>query len=69
MHRITEMNNILVARPERKRPLVRPGRRCEDNNKIDLKGTEQEGAEWIHLAQDWAQRRDLINTIMNLWVP
>jgi hypothetical protein len=32
--------------------LGRPMRKCEDNIKIDLKGIEWEGVDWINLLQD-----------------
>jgi hypothetical protein len=56
--------NILVGRPEGRRPLGRPRHRWEDNIKMDLRDVD-----WIH----WAQYRDrwwaLVNTVMNLRVP
>jgi hypothetical protein len=47
--------NILVGKPEGKRPLGRSRLRWEDNIKIDLRVIVLEGVEWIHLAQnrDW----------------
>jgi hypothetical protein len=41
---------VLVGKPERKRPLGRPGRRWVDNIKIDLRETGWDGMEWIALA-------------------
>jgi hypothetical protein len=60
---------ILAGKPERKRPLGRPRRRWVDNIKIDLSERGWDSMEWIHLAQDRDQWRDLVNTVMNLWVP
>jgi hypothetical protein len=40
-----------------------------DNIKIDLRGIEWDGMDWIDLAQDRDQRRALVNTVMNLRVP
>jgi hypothetical protein len=60
---------ILVANPERKRPLGRPRRRCVDNIKMDLREREWEGMDWINLAQDGDQWRALVNAVMNLRVP
>jgi hypothetical protein len=55
--------NILVERPEGRRPVGRPRRRWEDNIKMDLRE--------IGLGM-WAQDRDrwraLVNTVMNLRV-
>jgi hypothetical protein len=45
------------------------GRRWEDNIKMDLKKIGWECVDWIHLTQDRDQRRDLVNTVMNLRVP
>jgi hypothetical protein len=56
--------NILVGRPEGRRPLGRPRRRWEDNIKMDLGDVD-----WIHLAQNRDRWRALVNTLMNLRVP
>jgi hypothetical protein len=61
--------NILVGRPERRRPLGRPRSRWEDNIKIDLREIGFGDMDWIHLAQDRDRRRALVNTVMNLRVP
>jgi hypothetical protein len=47
--------NILVGKPEGKRPLGRPRHRWESNIKMDLIETEFGGVDWINLAQnrDW----------------
>jgi hypothetical protein len=44
--------NILVGKPEGKRPLERPRRRWEDNIKMDLREIGFGDVDWIHLAQD-----------------
>jgi hypothetical protein len=44
-------------------------RRWEDVIKMDLKNTGREGVAQIHLHQDRAQRRALVNAVMNLRVP
>jgi hypothetical protein len=59
--------NILVGRPEGRRPLVRPRRRWEDNIKMDL--GEIGFADWMHLAQDRESWRALVNTVVSLRVP
>jgi hypothetical protein len=61
--------NILVGRPEGRRPLGRPRRRWEDNIKMDLKEIGFGDVDWIHLAQDMDRWRALVNTVMNLRVP
>jgi hypothetical protein len=61
--------NILVGRPEGRRPLGRPRRRWEDNIKMDLREIEFGDLDWIHWAQDRDRWRALVNTVMNLRVP
>jgi hypothetical protein len=61
--------NILVERQEGRRPLGRPGRRWEDNIKIDLREIGFGDVDWIHLSQDRVRWRALVNTVMNLRVP
>jgi hypothetical protein len=61
--------NILVGRPEGRRPLGRPRRGWEDNIKTDLREIGFEDVDWIHLAQDRDTWRALVNTVMNLRVP
>jgi hypothetical protein len=43
---------ILVRKPERKRPLARPGSRWKDNIKMDRREIGWGGRDWIDLAQD-----------------
>jgi hypothetical protein len=61
--------NILVGRPEGRRPLGRPRRRWEENKKLDLKEIGFGDVDWIYLAQDCDRWRALVNTVMNLRVP
>jgi hypothetical protein len=61
--------NILVGRPEGRRPLGRPRRRWEDNIKMDLTEIGFGDVDWIHLAQDRDRWRAVVNTVMNLRVP
>jgi hypothetical protein len=61
--------NILVGRPERRRPLGRPRCRWEDKIKMDLGETGFGDVDWIHLAQDRYRWRAVVNTVMNLRVP
>jgi hypothetical protein len=61
--------NILVGRPEGRRPLGRPRRRWEDNIKMNLREIGFGDVDWIHWAQDRDRWRALVNTVMNLQVP
>jgi len=36
---------------------------------IDIRETEREAVDWIHLTLVRDQRRALVSTVMNLWVP
>jgi hypothetical protein len=61
--------NILVERPEWRRPLGRPKRRWKDNIKMDLREVGFGNVDWIHWAQDRDRWRALVNTVMDLRVP
>jgi hypothetical protein len=70
--RIWEKRNayrILVGKPEEKRPLERPRRRCVDNIEMDLREVGWDDIDWIDLAQNRDQWRALVNMILNLRVP
>jgi hypothetical protein len=54
MEEVRDAYNILVGRPEGRRPLGRPRRRWEDNIKMDLREIGFGDVDWIH----WAQDRD-----------
>jgi hypothetical protein len=60
---------ILVGKPGGKGPLGRPIRRWADNIKMDLREIGCGGVDWIDMAQDRDQWRDLVNTVLNLRVP
>jgi hypothetical protein len=59
---------VLVGKPERKRPLGRPRRRCEDGIKVDLSEIGWGCVDWIQIAQDRDCWRLLVNALMNLRV-
>ena len=61
--------NVLVGKPEGKRPLGRPRRRWEDNIKMDLEEVGRGCGDWMGLVQDRDRWRELVITVMNLWVP
>jgi hypothetical protein len=61
-------NRVLVGKPEGKRPIGRPRRGWEDNNKRYFRGIGCSGMKWIDLAQDMDQWRALVDTVMNLRV-
>jgi hypothetical protein len=60
--------NILVGRPEGRRPLGRPRHRWEDI-KLDLREIGFGDVDLINLAQYSDRWRALVNTVMNLRVP
>jgi hypothetical protein len=59
----------LVGKPERKKPLGRPGRSWEDNIKMDLREIGWGGMDWINVAQDRDQWRAVVNTVINQRFP
>ena len=60
--------NVLVGKPEGKRPLGRPRRRWEDNIKMDLQEVGR-GRDWMELAQDMDRWLALVSTVMNFQIP
>jgi hypothetical protein len=60
---------VLVGKPEGKRPLGRPRRRCVDNIRMDLQEVECGYMDWIGLAKDRHRRGTLVSAVMNLRVP
>jgi hypothetical protein len=69
MEEVMGAYNILVGRPEGRRPLGRPRRRWENNIKMDHREVGFGDVDWINLAQDKDRWRALVNTVMNLRVP
>jgi hypothetical protein len=61
--------NILVGKPEGRRPLRRPRHRWKENIKIYLGEMGFGNVDLIHLAQDRDRWRALVNMVMNLQVP
>jgi hypothetical protein len=58
----------LMGKPEGRRSLGRPKRRCEDGIRMDLREIGWGNVEWIQLAQDRDPWRVLVNTVMNFRV-
>ena len=52
-----------MGKPEGKRPLGRPRRRLENNNKINLQSVGWD-MDWIELTQDRYRWRALVNGVM-----
>jgi hypothetical protein len=70
--RIGEKRNayrLLVGKPEGKRPLGRPRRRCVDNIRMDLGEVGWRDVDWIGLAKDRNRWRAVVNSVLNLRVP
>ena len=60
---------ILTGQPTGKRPLGRPGRRWEDNIRMDLEEMGINAGNWVDSAQDRDYWRALVNAALNLQVP
>jgi hypothetical protein len=56
---------VLVEKPEGRKPLGKSRRRCEDNIKMDRREKGWDVMDWVTLAQDGGQWRDLVNTVMD----
>jgi hypothetical protein len=63
------VHSVLEGKLEGKRPLGRPRRRWDDNNKMDLQEEGCGDVDWIELAQGRDSWQELVNAVMNLRVP
>jgi hypothetical protein len=61
--------NILVGKPEGKRPLGRRRHRWKDNIEMYVREIGWEVVDWTHLSQDRDQWQDVVNMLVNLRVP
>jgi hypothetical protein len=59
---------LLVGKPEGRRILGRPKRKCLDNIRMDLVEVAWGDVDWIGLAQDRDRWRALVNSVLNLRV-
>ena len=62
------MYRVLVGKPEGRRPLGRPRRRCVDNIRMDLQEVECGYMDCIGLGQDKDRGRTVVSAVMNLRV-
>ena len=60
---------VLTGKPTGKRPLRRPWRRWEGNNRMDLEEIGINAGNWVDSAQDRDYWRALVNAALNLRVP
>jgi hypothetical protein len=59
---------ILVEKPKGKSPLGRTRRRWEANVRMDLREIRWRAMDWIELAEDGKQWRELVETVMIIQV-
>jgi hypothetical protein len=69
MEEVRGAYNILVRRPEGRRPLGRPRHRWEDKIKMGFGEIGFGDVDWINLAQDRDRWQALVNTVINFRVP
>jgi hypothetical protein len=63
------VHKLLVGKPEGKRPLGRPRRRWEGNNKMDLQEVGGGRVDWMELTPDRDRWRALICAVRDFRVP
>jgi hypothetical protein len=60
---------LFVGKPEGRRPLGRPRRRCLENIRMGIAEVRWGDVDWIGLAQDRDRWRALVNSVLNLRLP
>jgi hypothetical protein len=68
-HNTQTRHDILMGKPEGKRPVEKRRRRWVDNTKIGLREIGWHDMYWIDLAQDRDKWKVSVNMVMNLRVP
>jgi hypothetical protein len=66
---ISDVFKIFFRKPEVKRPLGISEQRYDNNIKMDLRGTQWNSVDWMHLCQDWDLWQVIVNVVMNLDFP
>ena len=69
MGEVKGVYRVLVGKPEGRRQLGRPRRRCVDNIRMELQEIGCGYLDWIGLVQDRDRWRTLVSVVMNLRVP
>jgi hypothetical protein len=64
-----DVYGVLVGKPEVKRSLGKPRRRCKNNIKMEIQDGDVGGMDWIKVARNRDWWRALVNAVMNLRVP
>jgi hypothetical protein len=59
---------VLMGKPEGKRPQGRPRRRWDDGVRMDLREIGLGDVDWIRLSQDRDRWRAVVSAVMNLRV-
>jgi hypothetical protein len=52
---------VLMHKPEGRRRLGRLSHRWKDNTQMDLRHTEWESVDWVHLGKEWEKWRAVTN--------
>jgi len=69
MEEMRNAYNILILKPEGKRPLGRLRRRWDDTIRMYHRVIGWECVDWMHLTQNKDQWLTAVNAVMNPWIP